>query len=58
MISDDKVVVVDYKFGDLQDKRHHNQVKNYMKLIRQMDYGKVEGFLWYVEQGKIVSVDS
>lgn len=58
MISDDKVVVVDYKFGDLQDKRHHSQVKNYMKLIRQMDYGKVEGFLWYVEQGKIVPVDS
>ena len=26
MITDDKVVVVDYKFGDIQDKRHHNQV--------------------------------
>ena len=58
MITDDKVVVVDYKFGDIQDKRHHNQVKNYMKLIRQMGYTKVEGFLWYVEQGKIDVVDS
>lgn len=58
MITDDKVVVVDYKFGDIQDKRHHNQVKNYMKLIRQMGYTKVEGFLWYVEQGKILPVDS
>ena len=58
MITDDKVVVVDYKFGDIQDKRHHNQVKNYMKLIRQMGYTEVEGFLWYVEQGKIEAVDS
>lgn len=58
MITDDKVVVVDYKFGDIQDKRHHNQVRNYMKLIRQMNYTKVEGFLWYVELGKIEVVDS
>lgn len=58
MITDDKVIVVDYKFGDIQHKRHHGQVKNYMKLIRQMDYGKVEGYLWYVELGKIETVDS
>lgn len=58
MILEDKVVVVDYKFGEIQDKRYHNQVKNYMKLIRQMGYEKVEGYLWYVELGTIESVDS
>ena len=58
MISEDKVVVIDYKFGEIQDKRYHNQVKNYMKLIRQMGYEKVEGYLWYVELGTIESVDS
>lgn len=58
MISEDKVVVIDYKFGEIQDKRYHNQVKNYMKLIRQMGYEMVEGYLWYVELGTIESVDS
>ena len=58
MISDEKVIVIDYKFGEIQDKRHHNQVKNYMKLINQMGYERVEGCLWYVELGNIVSVDS
>ena len=58
MISDEKVTVIDYKFGEIQDKRHHNQVKNYMKLINQMGYERVEGYLWYVELGNIVSVDS
>ena len=58
MISDEKVTVIDYKFGEIQDKRHHNQVKNYMKLINEMGYERVEGYLWYVELGNIVSVDS
>lgn len=57
VITGDRVIVVDYKFGEIQDKRHHNQVKNYMKLIRQMDYKEVEGFLWYVELGIIEPVD-
>lgn len=58
LITPDKVIVVDYKFGEIQDKRHHTQVKNYMKLIRQMDYATIEGYLWYVELGEIVAVDS
>lgn len=56
MISKDEVIVVDYKFGERQDKRHHNQVKNYLKLIRQMGYQHVRGFLWYVELSKIEAV--
>jgi len=56
MISDDKVIVIDYKFGEIQDKRHHNQVKNYMKLINQMGYERVEGCLWYVELEKIEAI--
>ena len=58
MISDDKVIVIDYKFGEIQDKRHHNQVKNYMKLINQMGYERVEGCLWYVELGKIETIEN
>lgn len=57
MIMDDKVIIVDYKFGEKQDKRYHYQVKNYLKLVRGMGYDKVEGFLWYVELDKIEAVD-
>ena len=56
MIFDDKAVVVDYKFGEQEDKRHYNQVRHYKKLIRQMNYRHVEGYLWYVELNKIVPV--
>ena len=56
IITDDKVIVVDYKFGEHINPRYQNQVRNYLKLIRQMGYNQVEGFLWYVELNKIESV--
>ena len=56
MITGNRVVVVDYKFGEHADKRYHSQVRNYLKLIRQMGDDEVEGFLWYVELNKIEAV--
>lgn len=56
MITGDRVIVVDYKFGEHPDKRYHNQVRNYLKLIRQMGYEQVEGYLWYVELDQIEAV--
>jgi ATP-dependent exoDNAse (exonuclease V) beta subunit len=57
MLADNRAVIVDYKFGEKQDKRHHRQVKNYMDLVRRMGYENVEGFLWYVELDKIEAVN-
>ena len=56
MITGNSVIVIDYKFGEHTDQRYHSQVRNYLKLIRQMGYGEVEGFLWYVELNKIEAV--
>lgn len=56
MITGDWVIVVDYKFGEHPDKRYHSQVRNYLKLIRQMGYEQVEGYLWYVELDQIEAV--
>lgn len=58
MIKNDRVVVIDYKFGEIQDKRYPYQVRNYLELIRKMGYDKVDGYLWYVELGKIEAVNS
>ena len=38
IIKGGKVIVVDYKFGERQDKRHPNQVRNYLQLIRKMGF--------------------
>lgn len=56
LINNGIAVVIDYKFGNKQDERYVSQVKTYQKLIRQMGYKNVKGFLWYVELDKIEEV--
>ncbi len=56
MIRDRKAIVIDYKFGAKEDKRYQAQVRNYLKLIREMGYKEVNGYLWYVELDKIEEV--
>ena len=48
--------VIDYKFGEEHKEQYEKQVKNYMKLLIDMGYKSVRGFLWYVEKGKIVEI--
>jgi ATP-dependent exoDNAse (exonuclease V) beta subunit len=57
MLSGGKAIVVDYKFGEQHPgNRYHNQVRNYMQLIREMGYGEVSGYLWYVTLDTIEEV--
>ncbi len=48
--------IIDYKFGEVHSKAHERQMSNYMNLAAQMNYEKVEGYLWYVNEGKVIKV--
>ena len=48
-------IVVDFKFGR-QREEHHQQVKEYIKLLRDMGHPNVKGYLWYVYPNKVVEV--
>lgn len=50
------VTIVDYKFGEVQDDRYPSQIRRYIRLIRQMGYEQVRGFLWYAGLGIIEEV--
>jgi ATP-dependent exoDNAse (exonuclease V) beta subunit len=57
MIKDDTAIVVDYKFGKESDMgKHQNQVKQYMKLMSEMQFSSVKGFLWYVMENDVEEV--
>ena len=56
MIKGEKAVVVDYKFGTEKTRTHKKQVANYMKLLLEMGYTEVEGYVWYLSMGEIVKV--
>ena len=48
-------VVVDFKFGG-EHAEYHDQVRQYMDLLRQMGHNHISGYLWYVYSNKIVEV--
>ena len=56
MLSGDRAVVVDYKFGDRDPARYRRQIGEYLSLLREMGYARTEGYLWYVRQGRIEKV--
>ncbi|MCU4157932.1 UvrD-helicase domain-containing protein [Carboxylicivirga sp. A043] len=57
IISDTKVVVVDYKFGELKQEKYALQVKRYMDLLKKMGYENVQGYIWYLhEQDEIIDI--
>jgi ATP-dependent exoDNAse (exonuclease V) beta subunit len=56
MISDDSVKIVDFKFGKPSPK-YKAQIRFYSKLLLDMGYAKVEGFLWYVDEELVERVN-
>lgn len=56
MIGDGEVIVIDYKFGEKEDKRHNKQVKHYIELIEEMGYENVSGYLFYVNNKTVIKV--
>lgn len=56
MIGTDGVIVVDYKFGDAEDEKYNRQVRHYVRLIQEMGYDTVKGFVFYVKLGKVREV--
>ena len=52
LISGDKAIVIDYKFGEINNS-YRKKVSKYCELLEQMGYKDVKGYLWYVRQGVI-----
>lgn len=57
MIKGDRAVVVDYKFGAEKFASHRKQIAEYMRLLREMGYEQVEGYVWYLSLGEIVAIE-
>ena len=57
MIKGEKVVIVDYKFGNITAKSHIRQMREYMSLMKQMGYATIEGYIWYLSRSEIVKID-
>ncbi len=56
MLSGDKAIIVDYKFGQKEIPSYKEQIKRYCTQIKNMGYKQVKGFLCYVELDKIIQI--
>jgi ATP-dependent helicase/nuclease subunit A len=50
-----RTVVIDFKFGE-ESGSYAGQVGQYKRLLNEMGYKGVEGYIWYVDSEKIVKV--
>ena len=50
-----RMIVVDFKFAR-PDSEHHHQVSRYMEQLNAMGHTHVEGYVWYVYEGKVEEV--
>lgn len=56
MIKEDEAIVIDYKFGEKEDRKYIRQVKYYADQIRKMGYVTVKGYICYIRLGKVIEV--
>jgi ATP-dependent exoDNAse (exonuclease V) beta subunit len=55
LLRDGRTIIIDFKFGE-ENPAYFHQVKQYKTIISEMGYDAVEGFIWYVDKNKIISV--
>lgn len=55
LLSKDQTIVVDFKFGE-QYAYSHEQVNEYMDLMKNMNYPGVKGFVYYAEKNIVEEV--
>ncbi len=56
MIMDDKVIVIDYKFGVYRLREHQLQMSEYIRLIREMGHQNVKGYICYIKNKEVILI--
>jgi len=52
-----KTIVIDFKTGKEKETEYSRQVREYMQLLKDMGHSDIEGYLWYLNTGNIVTVN-
>ena len=53
----DTAIVLDYKFGAMNERIYFPQVRRYMLLMRELGYREVKGYIWAAEQNKLIPIE-
>ena len=56
MISEKELVIVDYKFGEIESSSYKKQLKDYRNSLELMGYKNIKSYIWYFNKNKITEV--
>jgi ATP-dependent helicase/nuclease subunit A len=49
-----KTIIIDFKFG-VENPNYTEQISQYRHLLEDMGHKDIEGYIWYVDNDKIVT---
>lgn len=58
MVNGRNAIVIDFKSGVLKKKSHQVQVSEYIQVLRETGFTRVEGYLWYLATNEIEIVSA
>lgn len=56
LFNNEEIIVIDYKFTSTQQKKHIDQVKEYMSLINKIENKTTKGYIWYILTNELIEV--
>ena len=56
MTDGNEIIIVDFKFGKPRTE-YHEQVKQYIELLKRMGHKDISGYLWYVMRNEVEEVN-
>ncbi len=56
MISEKELIIVDYKFGEIESLSHKKQLNDYRNSLELMGYKNIKSYIWYFNKNKITEV--
>ena len=56
MTDGNEIIIVDFKFGKPRTE-YHEQVKQYIELLKRMGHKNISAYLWYVMRNEVEEVN-
>jgi ATP-dependent exoDNAse (exonuclease V) beta subunit len=54
--NDSEIVIVDYKFGSIENNKYQKQLLEYSNLLKDMGYKTIKTYIWYVLLGYVIEI--
>ena len=58
MEKDNELIIVDYKFGDIEKQQYIKQTKNYAQLLSEMGYKNIKTYIWFVMHDYLIEINA